>query len=73
MKKKTVLLDFETDIFNKKYTRCSKGIIIGSRHCCRGCKHFVAKIFDSIQGVSPITGKQYSIDLAKGIVECSNV
>lgn len=67
---KTILREFETDVANKKYSHCPKGVIIGSMDC-KKCKHFIAKISDSVQGINPITNKKYNIFLAKGIVECS--
>lgn len=72
MASKTILRAFKTDIYNKKYTRCPKGVIIGSK-TCKECKNFVAKVCDNVQGISPITNKPYNIILTKGIVECSNV
>lgn len=71
-RKRTILREFETDVFNHKYTRCPKGIIIGSMDC-KKCKNFIAKINDNVQGVSLVTNKKYNIFLTRGIVECSNI
>lgn len=65
----TILREFSTDVFFKRYTYCPKNIIIGSREC-KKCKFFKEKVLDNIKTKNCISNKQTTIYLSKGIVEC---
>lgn len=62
---KTILKDFRSDIKNKEYTKCERGLIIGSDNC-RGCIYFVDKIVENEK-----KDGRYTL-VSKGIVECAN-
>lgn len=37
------LIEFRTNVSKKEYTRCDRGIIVGS-DTCKGCPFFISKV-----------------------------
>lgn len=58
----SILREFETDVRNKKYTRCPLGTIIASDSCLQ-CKHCI-----EIIRYNEKTDKHF---INRGIVECA--